>query len=98
MSTQDYSKILHSLLPNGGELLTPESTDTMFRNHLLPEATAVQQAVISDPRAVPMFRAGVDTPTKVGHCLGGIVTLEGVPGSGKGTLDWGGTAVPLGGS
>lgn len=91
MSAQDYIRILHSLLSNDGKLLTPESADAMFRDHLSPEATAMHQAVILDPRAAPLFRAGVDAPTKVGHGLGGIVALEGVPGYfGKGTLAWGG--------
>ena len=86
----DYVKILHSLLAGDGKLLKPATVDDMFQNHLSPQATAGHEAAIASPAGV-YFRVGVDVETKMGHGLGGLLTLEDVNGwYGERTLTWGG--------
>ncbi|TQS33931.1 hypothetical protein Golomagni_05709 [Golovinomyces magnicellulatus] len=91
MTAEDYIKILHSLLANDGKLLKPETADTMFTDQLSPESSAMHQAVIANPMAAPLFRAGTDAPTKVSYGFGGLVTLEDTDGFfGSNTSAWGG--------
>lgn len=86
----DYVKILQSLLANDGKILKPETVNNMFQHHLTPESTASHQAALAGPVGV-FFRVGVDLDTKMGHGLGGLLTLEGVDGwYGAHTLTWGG--------
>lgn len=91
MTGADYVKILHSLLANNGQLLSCATVDDMFRHHLNPEATAAHQAALNGPHG-NNFRMGVDhSKTKMGHGLGGLLTLQDVRGwYGKHTLTWGG--------
>ncbi|KAL8685749.1 MAG: hypothetical protein Q9224_005689 [Gallowayella concinna] len=90
MPAADYIKILHSLLANDGKLLKPSTVDDMFQHHLNPEATAGQQSALAGPMGI-FFRVGVDPETKMGHGLGGLLTLQGVDGwYGERTLTWGG--------
>jgi CubicO group peptidase (beta-lactamase class C family) len=90
MSGASYVKILHSLLANNGKLLKPATVDDMFQHHLSPAATASQQAELAGPKGV-FFRVGIDPTTKMGHGLGGLLTLEDVEGwYGERTLTWGG--------
>ncbi|KAJ6445725.1 transesterase (LovD) [Purpureocillium lavendulum] len=90
MSGEDFAKVLRSLLANDGKLLKPATVDDMFEHHLSPEATAGHQAALASPAGV-FFRVGVDPGTKMGHGLGGLLTLEGVDGwYGERTLTWGG--------
>jgi CubicO group peptidase (beta-lactamase class C family) len=86
----DYVKILRSLLANDGKLLKPATVDDVFQHHLSPEATLGYQAALASPMGV-FFRVGTDPGTKVGHGLGGLLTLQGVDGwYGERTLSWGG--------
>jgi CubicO group peptidase (beta-lactamase class C family) len=90
MSAASYIKILQSLLSNDGKLLKPETVDDMFQNHLNPESSASHQAMLASPMG-PFFRVGINENTKLGHGLGGIVTLEDVDGwYGAHTMSWGG--------
>jgi CubicO group peptidase (beta-lactamase class C family) len=90
MSGVDYLKVLHSLLVSDGKLLNSETVDNMFEHHLGPEATASHQAALDSPFGV-FFRVGTEAETKVGHGLGGLLTLEDVDGwYGERTLSWGG--------
>ncbi|KAM5342206.1 hypothetical protein ACJ41O_015237 [Fusarium nematophilum] len=85
-----YVKIMQSLLANDGKILKPTTVDDMFQHHLTPEATAGQQAALASPAGI-FFRVGVDPETKMGHGLGGLLTLEDVDGwYGTNTLTWGG--------
>lgn len=86
----DYVKILHSLLASDGKLLKSDTVDDMFEHHLGPEATASHQAALASPLGV-FFRVGTEPGAKVGHGLGGLLTLEDVDGwYGERTLTWGG--------
>ncbi|KAL2022590.1 hypothetical protein VTK56DRAFT_4934 [Thermocarpiscus australiensis] len=90
MTGADYVKVLRSLLVNDGKLLRPETVENMFRNHIGPEAEAGFRAALEGPNGV-FFRVGTDPGMRVGHGLGGLLTLEDVEGwYGEGTLTWGG--------
>lgn len=91
MTGPDYLKALHSLLANDGKLLKPAIVEDMLEHHLSPEATAAHQAALASPMGV-FFSVGVDPGrTKVGHGLGGLLTLEDVDSwYGERTLTWGG--------
>ena len=90
MTGVDFGKVLRSLLANDGTLLKPATVDDMFQDRITPEATAGHQAALNSPAGI-FFRVGTDPQTKVGHGLGGLLTLEGVDGwYGERTLTWGG--------
>ena len=85
-----YIKVLHSLLANDGNLLKPGTVDDMFQNHLNPHSIAGQQDALASPMGV-FFRVGIDPETKMGHGLGGLLTLQDIDGwYGERTLTWGG--------
>lgn len=90
MPAVDYVKILQSLLANDGKLLKRETVESMFKDHLTPESAAGHQAALAGPGGV-FFRVGVDSDTKMGYGLGGLLTLQDVDGwYGSNTLTWGG--------
>lgn len=90
MSGASYVKVLRSLLASDGKLLKPATVDDMFQHHLSPQATVGHQAALESPMGV-FFRVGIDLKTKLGHGLGGLLTLQDVEGwYGEGTLTWGG--------
>jgi len=90
MTAPDYVKVLHSLLANDGKILKPATVNDMFEHHLSPEATTSHQAAVASPMGV-FFRVGTEPGSKVGHGLGGLLTLEDVDGwYGERTLTWGG--------
>ncbi|KAJ5510121.1 Beta-lactamase-like protein [Penicillium expansum] len=74
----DFVKVLRSLLANDGN-----NTLALTRRR----ATKLRLAVLIGP----FFRVGTDLESKVGHGLGGLLTLEDVDGwYGERTLTWGG--------
>ncbi|KAJ5554942.1 hypothetical protein N7461_003412 [Penicillium sp. DV-2018c] len=86
----DFIKVLRSLLANDGTLLASATVDEMFQHHLSPEATASYQAALATPMGA-FFRVGHDLETKMGHGLGGLLTLEDLDGwYGEKTMSWGG--------
>ncbi|KAK4868304.1 hypothetical protein LT330_007026 [Penicillium expansum] len=86
----DFVKVLRSLLANDGKLLNAATVDNMFQQHLGPDAAASHKAALGGPIG-PFFRVGTDLESKVGHGLGGLLTLEDVDGwYGERTLTWGG--------
>ncbi|OBT53074.1 hypothetical protein VE04_05709 [Pseudogymnoascus sp. 24MN13] len=90
MAGEDYVKILRSVLANDGKVLKPATVDDMFEHHLSPEATEGHKAALASPMGV-FFSVGTEPGTKVGHGLGGLLTLEDVNGwHGERTLTWGG--------
>ncbi|KAL2870540.1 serine hydrolase domain-containing protein [Aspergillus lucknowensis] len=90
MSGQSFIKVLHSILANDGTLLAPRTVEDMFTEHLSPEAKEGHQAALASPGGI-FFRVGVDPEMKMGHGLGGLLTLESVQGwYGERTLTWGG--------
>lgn len=90
MTCPDYVKVLHSLLSNDGKLLKPVTVDDMFQHHLSADATAAHQAALRSPFGA-LFRVGIDPEVKVGHGLGGLVTLQDIDEwYGDRTLSWGG--------
>ncbi|KAK4198921.1 putative transesterase [Triangularia verruculosa] len=89
MTAEGYIKVLKSLLTNDEKLLKKETVEEMFSNQIGPEAEENAKAVFDGPTGV-FYRAGADG-MKVGHGLGGLLTLEGVDGwYGERTLTWGG--------
>ncbi|KND92986.1 Acyltransferase LovD [Tolypocladium ophioglossoides CBS 100239] len=85
-----FVKVLRSLLAGDGKLLQPATVDDMFQHRLGPQTTAGHQAALAGPMGV-FFRVGIDPETKVGHGLGGLLTLQDVHGwYGERTLTWGG--------
>jgi hypothetical protein len=90
MAGNDYVKVLRSLLANDGKLLKTATVEDMFQSHLSPEAAAGHQAALASPMGV-FFRVGTESGAKVGHGLGGLLTLQDVNGwYGERTLTWGG--------
>jgi CubicO group peptidase (beta-lactamase class C family) len=90
MTAPDYVKVLHSLLANDGKILKPAMVNNMFEHHLSLEATASHHAAVASPMGI-FFRVGTAPDSKVGHGLGGLLTLEDVDGwYGERTLTWGG--------
>ncbi|KAK4640973.1 hypothetical protein QC761_0097430 [Podospora bellae-mahoneyi] len=89
MTAEGYVKVLKSLLANDGKLLKKETVEEMFSNQIGPEAEDNAKAVFDGPTGV-FYRVGTEG-MKVGHGLGGLLTLEGADGwYGERTLTWGG--------
>ena len=85
-----YVKILQSILADDGKLLKSETIASMFDSHITAEAAAGHRAALGSPMG-SFFRIGIDTDTKAGYGLGGLLTLEDVEGwYGARTLTWGG--------
>ncbi|KAK3186966.1 hypothetical protein K4F52_004132 [Lecanicillium sp. MT-2017a] len=72
---EDYVKILHPLLANGGKLLKPATVDDMFKHHMTPELTAAHQAALASPTGI-FFQGGVDPKTTIGFGFGDLFALE----------------------
>ena len=90
MTAPDYVKVLRSLLANDGKILKPATVNDMFEHHLSLEATASHQVALASPFGINI-RVGTAPDSKVGHGLGGLLTLEDVDGwYGERTLTWGG--------
>ena len=90
MPCTGYVKVLRSLLANDGKLLKHATVEDMFQQHLSPEAIAGHQAALAGPMGA-FFRVGTDLGLKVGHGLGGLLTLQDVNDwYGERTLTWGG--------
>ncbi|KAJ5182722.1 beta-lactamase [Penicillium capsulatum] len=86
----DYGKILHSILANDEKILKPATVENMFQHHLNPQATAGYNEVLAGPIGM-FFRVGTSVDMKLGHGLGGVLTLEDADGwYGERTLSWGG--------
>lgn len=75
----DYVKVLRSLLANDSKILKSAMVNDMFEHHLSLEETAGHQAKLASPMGV-FFRAGTTPGAKVGHGLGGLLTLQDVDG------------------
>lgn len=90
MTGEGYVKMLRSLLANDGKLLRPETVESMFQNHIGPEAEDGYRAAIEGPGGV-FFRVGTEAGMKVGYGLSGLLMLEDIEGwYGERTLTWGG--------
>ena len=90
ISGDDFLKVLHSILVNDGKLLKSATVDSMFEHHLSKEATIGHRDALISPMGV-FFRVGIDSETKAGHGLGGLLTLEDAnKWYGERTLTWGG--------
>jgi CubicO group peptidase (beta-lactamase class C family) len=89
-SAESFLKVLQSILADDGRLLKSGTVDEIFTDHLSRSAAAGHQAAVKSPMGA-FFRVGVDPGTKMGYGLGGLLTLESVPGwYGERTLTWGG--------
>ncbi|KAM7198223.1 putative transesterase protein [Naviculisporaceae sp. PSN 640] len=90
---ENFLKVMKSLLANDGKLLKPETADLMFEDHLTGGAKQGHEAALKGPVG-SFFAVGTDDAEfdiKIGHGLGGVVTLNSAEGwYGKGTMTWGG--------
>lgn len=91
MTAKDYLKVLHSILSNDGKILNSGLVNSMFENHLNnPEAVASQEKANASPAGI-FFRCGLDTTTRLGYGLSGVINLENIDcWYGTHTLSWGG--------
>ncbi|KAL4861427.1 hypothetical protein BDV12DRAFT_208035 [Aspergillus spectabilis] len=90
LSAESFIKILHSLLANDEMLLRADTVEDLFTYHLSEQAGEGQRAALESPMGI-FFRVGVDIQTKMGHALGGLLTLEDAEGwYGEETMSWGG--------
>lgn len=90
MIGEGYVKVLRSLLANDGKLLRPGTVEKMFENQIGPDAAEGHRAAVYGPAGI-YFRVGVDGDKKLGHGLGGLLTLEDEDGwYGEKTMTWGG--------
>ncbi|KAJ6515374.1 putative transesterase [Mycena sanguinolenta] len=93
ISAADYLKVLRALLRNDGTLLKRSTVDAMFADQLDAVGDAARAgyaAALAGPVGAS-FRAGMELGARMGHGLGGLLTLEDVRGwHGARTLTWGG--------
>lgn len=90
MTAPDYLKVLKSMLANDGEILKPDTVETMFENQLSAESQVDLEKKLVGPLG-QFFRVGVEPGTKAGHGLGGLLTMQDLNGwYGERTLTWGG--------
>jgi CubicO group peptidase (beta-lactamase class C family) len=90
MTAPDYVKVLRSLLANDGKILKSATVHDMFEHHLSQDATTGHQAALASPFGI-FFHVGTAPDSKVGHGLGGLLTLQDIDGwYGERTLTWGG--------
>ncbi|KAJ7265504.1 putative transesterase [Mycena haematopus] len=91
ISAADFLKVLHALLRNDGTLLKRSTVDAMFTDHLGENAArAGHAAALAGPTGAAL-RVGTELGERVGHGLGGLLTLEDVSGwYGARTLTWSG--------
>ena len=85
----DYVKVLESLLKDDGKLLKAAMLDELFKPQL-PDNDELQRTLNQTGPGSVMNGYG-KTQVKLNHGLGGLVAVDGVPGSvGKGMLCWDG--------
>ncbi|KAL4883204.1 beta-lactamase/transpeptidase-like protein [Aspergillus karnatakaensis] len=90
LSGESYIKILRSLLANDNKILKTEYVEELFRHQLNEQSQRGLQSAVESPMGI-FFRVGMETGTKFGHALGGIMTREDLDGwYGEGTMSWGG--------
>lgn len=88
----DYVKVLASLIKNDGILLSPANVDLLFTPCLTKAAAEKFQAIRSVQNAEnDRHEMALPAPVKVDYALGGMTTLEDIPGGRKaGSMSWGG--------
>jgi CubicO group peptidase (beta-lactamase class C family) len=85
----DYVKLLTSLLKKDGKILKPETVDEMFKPQL--QNPSYLASVLAVPEAAKFMTPGLPSGLKWDFGLGGIITLQDIPGrASKGTMFWGG--------
>ncbi|KNG50873.1 major facilitator superfamily transporter [Stemphylium lycopersici] len=96
-NTEDYLKLLKSVLRDDGKLLKSESIDLMFAPSISPWAQASLNTTLSVPPYAAIMIPGEGLPGTSGarawtHALGGLVALEDDSRGGlkAGALQWGG--------
>lgn len=97
-----YSRLLGALLSGGGPILKSESVDELFRPQFEPNSgpfIALNNSLVSGEEDSNVWRAYPPLPSvnqsrydiEINHNLGGVVTLNDVPGRRKrGSLNWSG--------
>lgn len=92
-TTQDYIKVLTSLLMNDGKLLEGEMYEELFRGQLDEKQRASIQSWFTNPIFGNALAPGMPRPTdsEWSHALGGALVYHDIPGhAAKGTLFWSG--------
>ena len=83
----DYVKVLESLLRDDGKLLDSSTADELFKPQLLDSEELQKTLNQTGPGSV--MNGFGQTQLKLNYGLGGLVAVEGIPGSvGKGMLCW----------
>lgn len=91
MTGEGYARVLESLLRNDGRLVSEEMGREMVKDVIGEMGIEEEFMAAMEGPAGSFFRVGTEKGSKVGHGLGGLLTLEDVEGwYGEGTLTWGG--------
>jgi CubicO group peptidase (beta-lactamase class C family) len=86
-TVEDYVKVVESLLRDDGKLLSSSALDQLFQPQL-PDSEELQQT-LNQTGAGSVVNGFGEREVKLNHGLGGLVAIDGVPGSvGKGMLCW----------
>lgn len=91
-SAIDFMKLLGSLVENDGRILHPSSLDKLFRPCLPPLAAEKFQTLrAAIYQQNDRHEMALPSPVKVNYALGGMTTVEDIPGGRKaGSMSWGG--------
>ena len=90
-SAPDYLKLLKSICFNDGKLLLPTTVDALCEPQLSEEAHAKLNQRLEDPSFRRSLGGGTPPGIEVDAALGGLVTMQDVPGRRrKGSISWGG--------
>lgn len=91
LTGEGYGKVLESLLRNDGRLVSEEMGREMVKDVINGMGIEEQFMAAMDGPVGSFFRVGTEKGSKIGHGLGGVLTLEDAEGwYGEGTLSWGG--------
>ncbi|KAK0751243.1 beta-lactamase/transpeptidase-like protein [Schizothecium vesticola] len=91
LTGEGYAKVLQSLLRNDGQLVSEEMGREMVKDVIGGMGLEDEFMAAMEGPAGDFFRVGTEKGSKVGHGLGGVLTLKDVEGwYGEGTLTWGG--------
>jgi CubicO group peptidase (beta-lactamase class C family) len=90
MTGEGYLAVLKSLLANDGRVVSRETGEMMFENHLSEASQEEFEKKLRSPLG-QFFRVGTEEGKKAGYGLGGLLTMEDHDGwYGEKTLTWGG--------
>lgn len=87
----DYLKLLKSICFNDGNVLKPTTVDLLFAPQLSNEAQDKLNQRVEDPAMRRGYGGGTPLGIEIDAALGGVLTLQDVPGRRRaGSMSWGG--------